>query len=544
MPTHRSVPRSRTAALLGGLAALIVPLALAASASANVSSTFDAATGTLTVASDAADGIAVTCVGAQVKVNGNDPLASPLSCSAVVKLVVNGGPGDNTINLSGVTATDFTALTSSEAHGNGGNDAITGTDRADTLTGDAGHDRLVGFRGGDQMVGGEGDDTMVWNNGDGSDVMDGQDGNDTAEVNGAGAAGDVFTVNPNGQRVRFDRTNLVPFSIDIGTTEQLQLNGGGGDDTMTGAAGLANLIKTTMDGQDGLDNLTGTDGDDTLKGGPGNDRLVGFRGGDHMIGGDGDDTMVWNNGDGSDVMDGEAGNDTAEVNGAGTAGDDFTVNPNGQRVRFDRLNLVPFNIDIGTSEKLVVNGGGGDDRITGADGLAGLIASTFNGDDGRDIIVGTDGEDLLSGGKGFDIINAKDKAADQVECDGGIDFARVDRRDLVRGCELVLGGRLRVAVTAKVAEVSGGVAALKLKCVATQGCKGTVKLRRSGKTLASKRFEMRRASTKTVRLKLDGRARRLVAGASSKGIRVDVRIDARDAKGNGWRSTSQLRLTR
>lgn len=124
-----------------------MPLALAASASANVSSTFDAATGTLTVTSDAADGIAVTCVGAQVKINGNDPLASPLACSAVVQLVVNGGPGDNTINLSGVTA-------------------------------------------------------MVWNNGDGSDVMDGQDGTDTAEVNGAGAAGDVFTANPNGQRVR------------------------------------------------------------------------------------------------------------------------------------------------------------------------------------------------------------------------------------------------------------------------------------------------------------------------------------------------------
>ena len=413
MRTHRSVRRPRTAALMGGLAALIVPLALAGSASANIRSTFDAATGTLTVTSDAADGIAITCVGTQVKVNGNDPLASPLSCSAVIKLVVNGGPGDNTINLSGVTAADFTALTSSEAHGNGGHDTITGTDRADTLTGDAGNDRLVGFRGGDHMIGGEGDDTMVWNNGDGSDVMDGQDGNDTAEVNGAGGAGD-----------------------------------------------------------------------------------------------------------------------------------DFTVNPNGQRVKFDRVNLVPFNIDIGTSEKLVVNAGGGDDRITGADGLAGLIVSTFNGDDGKDIIIGTDGEDLLSGGKGFDIINAKDKAADQVECDGGIDFARVDRRDLVRGCELVLGGRLRVAVSAKVAKVSGGVAALKLKCVATQRCKGTVKLRRAGRTLATKRFDMKRASTKTVRLKLDDRGRRLVAGASRKGIRVDVRIDARDAKGNGWRSTSQLRLTR
>ena len=97
----------------------------------------------------------------------------------------------------------------------------------------------------------------------------------------------------------------------------------------------------------------------------------------------------------------------------------------------------------------MLNAGAGNDDIKGFPGLAGLIKSTFNGQDGNDEIRGTDGEDLLSGGKGFDLIRANDKAADQVECDGGIDLARVDKRDTVRGCELVLGGRLRVTTAAK-----------------------------------------------------------------------------------------------
>ena len=46
--------------------------------------------------------------------------------------------------------------------------------------------------------------------------MDGDDGLDRVEVNGAGA-GDAFTIAPNGARAKFDRTNLVPFTLDIGT---------------------------------------------------------------------------------------------------------------------------------------------------------------------------------------------------------------------------------------------------------------------------------------------------------------------------------------
>ena len=94
---------------------------------------------------------------------------------------------------------------------------------------------LVGFRGDDQMLGGAGNDRMVWNNGDGSDLMEGGDGNDTAEVNGSDTDGDSFTIAANGARVDFDRVNLVPFSLDIGTTESLEVNGHGGDDTITGA---------------------------------------------------------------------------------------------------------------------------------------------------------------------------------------------------------------------------------------------------------------------------------------------------------------------
>ena len=121
---------------------------------------------------------------------------------------------------------------------------------------------LVGFRGDDTMFGGCGDDRMVWNNGDGSDLMEGGEGYDVAEVNGSDTDGDVFTIAANGDRVAFDRVNLVPFTLDIGTTERLEVNGQGGDDTITAGAGLDGLIKLKLDGGAGNDTITGGDGDD------------------------------------------------------------------------------------------------------------------------------------------------------------------------------------------------------------------------------------------------------------------------------------------
>ena len=60
------------------------------------------------------------------------------------------------------------------------------------------------------MRGGAGDDVLEWNDGDGSDVATGGDGADLVRVNGSVTQGDAFEVAPNGQGIRFQRTNLVP----------------------------------------------------------------------------------------------------------------------------------------------------------------------------------------------------------------------------------------------------------------------------------------------------------------------------------------------
>src|SRR2546430_6441961 len=110
-----------------------------------------------------------------------------------------------------------------------------------------GNDVLTGGAGNDQVFGDAGDDRMIWNSGDGTDLFEGGDGIDTAEVNGDNGA-ETFSITANGTRVRFDRLSPAPFSLDIGTTENLVLNANGGDDVFTGANGLAPLIKLTVDG--------------------------------------------------------------------------------------------------------------------------------------------------------------------------------------------------------------------------------------------------------------------------------------------------------
>jgi hypothetical protein len=76
--------------------------------------------------------------------------------------------------------------------------------------------------------------------------MEGGDGNDTAEVNGGNGA-EIFTI---GQRhARALRSpHPAPFSLDIGTTENLVVNAGGGDDMISASGNLASLINLTIDG--------------------------------------------------------------------------------------------------------------------------------------------------------------------------------------------------------------------------------------------------------------------------------------------------------
>src|SRR5438105_11724733 len=121
--------------------------------------------------------------------------------------------------------------------GQAGNDILLGKGGNDLLFGGDGNDTLTGGAGDDQVFGQGGNDRMIWNPGDGTDLNEGGDGVDTVEVNGGNGA-ETFTVTPNGTRVRFDRTDPAPFSIDIGTSENLVLNANGRDDPVTASNGL------------------------------------------------------------------------------------------------------------------------------------------------------------------------------------------------------------------------------------------------------------------------------------------------------------------
>jgi Ca2+-binding RTX toxin-like protein len=184
-----------------------------------------------------------------------------------------------------------------------------------------------------------------------------------------------------------------------GALPAANLFGGAGNDTAGGGSGGDQIF-----GQSDNDVLLGRGGFDLLLGGSGNDTLTGGDADDQLFGEGGDDRMIWNPGDDTDLFEGGAGTDTVEVNGGGGA-EVFAITANGQRVRFDRLDPAPFAIDIGTSEKLVLNANGGDDRISTTGNLAALIQLTIDGGAGNDTILGGNGKDTLLGGDGNDFID-------------------------------------------------------------------------------------------------------------------------------------------
>jgi Ca2+-binding RTX toxin-like protein len=348
----------------------------------------------------AGDDFSIDPNGERVRFRRNNLSLFTLNIGTTENLDVNGQGGSDVI----VGSTGLVGLIGLDLDGGEGNDLLIGGDGADVLRGGAGNDVLIGGRGNDIMLGQDGSDLLIWNDGDGSDFMEGGEGFDFVQVNGSNTAGDDFSIDPNGERVRFQRNNLGLFTLDIGTTENLDVNGQGGSDVIIGSVGLNGLIGLDLDGGEGNDLLIGGDGADVLRGGAGNDVLIGGRGNDIMLGQDGSDLLIWNDGDGSDFMEGGAGFDFVQVNGSNTAGDDFSIDPNGQRVRFQRNNLGLFTLDIGTTENLDVNGQGGSDVIIGSTGLVGLIGLDLDGGEGNDLLIGGDGVDVLRGGAGNDVL--------------------------------------------------------------------------------------------------------------------------------------------
>lgn len=174
-----------------------------------------------------------------------------------------------------------------------------------------------------------------------------------ANVITTGAGDDVITV--------------VSYSKDAN-----ELDGGGGDDTITAALGA--------------DLITGGDGDDRLTGGGGDDGLNGGEGQDLLTGGNGDDVL--NGGAGDDILDGAGGDDTAGYYGA-TSGVVVTVKAGAQDTRGGGVDVLSSIENI--------NGSPFDDKLTGDD-----FTNQLRGREGDDLLIGGGGADRLEGGTGLD----------------------------------------------------------------------------------------------------------------------------------------------
>ena len=191
------------------------------------------------------------------------------------------------------------------------------------------------------------------------------------------------------------------FNVIEGTDRNDRLVGGARRDLIEGLGG-----NDVLRGKAGNDVLFGGDGNDRLIGNAGNDLLRGDEGDDRMLGGGGDDTMVWRNGDGSDTMNGGRGEDTAAVEGSEDAGDRFVVSSApGGGVHFARTNFGQFSLDITNTERLEIEGLGGNDLINARRLDAGDIALFVSGGDGDDRIIGSQGDDVLVGDRGNDRMN-------------------------------------------------------------------------------------------------------------------------------------------
>lgn len=289
----------------------------------------------------------------------------------VTSIVIITGSGNNSIDLSGVSASVFTGLPTISVQSGNGDDVIIGSpdlamsasgqDGDDSITGGSGNDTLNGGDGADLISGLDGDDSIDADDGD--DVVMGGDGNDTIE---AGDGNDT-------------------------------VDGGLGDDNVRGGDGL-----DSISGNDGQDTLNGNSGDDTISGDAGADFLLGGGGADLVNGGDDDDTLLGQSG--RDTLLGDGGADFADGGNAADSIEGGTGN--------DTLNgMAGADTIVGRDGNDVIFGGSGGDSLFGDS--SGTIVADFgndfiDGQGGDDTIQGGVGTDTLSGGDGNDLVQSGD----------------------------------------------------------------------------------------------------------------------------------------
>src|SRR5215469_5636824 len=252
-------------------------------------------------------------------------------------------------------------------------DAGGGNDMIDAGGGD---DVILAGAGNDTVIGGRGNDTFIWNPGDGSDVVEGQGGFDTLLFNGANINENI-DISANGSRVLFTR-DVANIAMDLNGIERIEFDArGGADKIVVGDLSGTDVKQVAVDlsGQPGTGIGDGAADTVIVNGRDANDHI--------SIVSDGNAVVVTGLPAKVIVTGAEAANDTLVVNG---------LDGN------DKIDASGLNLN---QIKLQIDGGAGNDSITGSGGAdmlflgAGDDKFVWNPGDGSDVVEGQDGDDTL-----------------------------------------------------------------------------------------------------------------------------------------------------
>ncbi|WP_442937986.1 beta strand repeat-containing protein [Nostoc sp.] len=307
---------------------------LNATAIGNITTTYNATTGTLTLS-----GTDTIANYRQVlsTLTYNNTSASVNTSDRIIGFVVNDGQGFSNTSIIATTILGF-------------NLKLTGTSGADILTGTPSNNIIDGKAGNDTLTGNGGQDKFVFRPGDGNDIITdfggvGKGSNpsaavitnvDTLEFTGNALTARNLQLTPNGNNLEitfenvantkvtlqnfklenldnlpassstpalgnilFDGQTSIADSFDVinaNSTQTSIFN----KNTVTFLNDLNNNITgfdnsaDVINGQGGNDKIDGLSGNDLLRGGAGNDTLIGGAGNDILVGGAGADRFLYN----------------------------------------------------------------------------------------------------------------------------------------------------------------------------------------------------------------------------------------------------------
>jgi Ca2+-binding RTX toxin-like protein len=358
--------RNRFVPNLEALADRIVPSVTASFQNGVLTASADGLDNTIVVSRDAAGTILVN--NGEVPIAGGTPTVANTS---LIRVFGNTGTGGGII-LGAPTAADGggiiigggfinNTLVIDETNGPMPAAKLVGGRGDDTLIGGSGNDVLFGGGGNDVLIGGAGNDTFVLNAANleaGLTTVEGGDGSDTLQLT---AVGGNVNLSTDGTRVLL--SNLFA-GFDAGGIERVDIAGSQGADTVT------------------INDLTGTSVTEV------NIDLGNF---------DGQPDNV--------IVNGTAGNDNMLVSGS-----DGVVDPFGRITRPAGVSVSGLAAQVNitgadATDRLTVNGLGGDDTIRASRLQANVIQLTEDGGDGNDMLIGSQGDDILIGGPGRNVLS-------------------------------------------------------------------------------------------------------------------------------------------